>query len=63
MKAEAVEKKDEKIVRESVKCVSCERTLKDPSEWVRSCKSVMCVSCYESLLNPFSKCCTGGAAM
>jgi hypothetical protein len=63
MKAEAVLKKDEKDARESVKCINCERMLKDPSEGVRSGKSVMCVSCYESLLNPFPKCCTGGAAM
>ncbi len=62
MSLEAVLEKESKDTK-VVKCISCERTLKDPSEWVRSCKTVMCVSCYESLLNPFPKCCTGGAAI
>ena len=61
MKAEAVEKKDEKKAEEIVKCSCCDRTLKNSSEGIRSRKSVMCVSCYESLLNPFPKCCNGGA--
>jgi hypothetical protein len=64
MKAEAVIKKsDDKKADEVIKCSSCDRTLKSASEWVRSRKSVMCVSCYESLLNPFSKCCSGGALL
>lgn len=62
MPVEAVLEKEIKDTK-VVKCISCERTLKDSSEWVRSCKTVMCVSCYESLLNPFPKCCTGGAAI
>ena len=61
MKAEALVKKDEKKAEDVVKCSCCDRTLKNASEWVRSRKSVMCVSCYESLLNPFPKCCGGGA--
>jgi len=61
MKAEAVVKKDEEKAEEVVKCGCCDRTLKNSSEWVRSRKSVMCVACYESLLNPFPKCCSGGA--
>lgn len=61
MKGEAVEKKDEKEAGEIVKCSCCDRTLKTSSEGIRSRKSVMCVSCYESLLNPFPKCCDGGA--
>jgi|GEM_PF-1271730 len=64
MKAEAViRKSDDKKADEVIKCGSCERTLKSDSEWVRSRKSVMCVSCYESLLNPFAKCCSGGALL
>jgi protein-arginine kinase activator protein McsA len=64
MKAEAViRKSDDKKADEVVKCGSCERTLKSDSEWVRSRKSVMCASCYESLLNPFAKCCSGGALL
>jgi hypothetical protein len=63
MRIKAVAEKENPGIREIVKCISCERTLKDPSEWVRSCKSVMCVSCYENLLNPFPKCCTGDAAL
>lgn len=63
MGTEPVAKKVDKNASEILKCISCERTLKDPSEGVRSGKSVMCVSCYESLLNPFPKCCAGGAAL
>lgn len=63
MRIEAVSEKENEGAKEIMKCISCERTLKDPSEWVRSCKTVMCVSCYESLLNPFPKCCTGGAGI
>jgi len=61
MQAEAVEKKVRKKAEEIVKCSCCDRTLKTFSEGIRSRKSVMCVSCYESLLNPFPKCCDGGA--
>jgi hypothetical protein len=61
MKAEAVERDEEKKAEEIVKCSCCDRTLKNSSEAIRSRKSVMCVSCYESLLNPFPKCCSGGA--
>ncbi len=63
MRVKPMTEKEIKDAGEILKCISCERTLKDPSEWVRSCKSVMCVSCYESLLNPFPKCCAGGAAL
>jgi protein-arginine kinase activator protein McsA len=63
MGTEPTAKKDNRDASESLKCISCERTLKEPSEGVRSGKSVMCVSCYESLLNPFPKCCAGGAAL
>ena len=61
MKAEAAVKKDDQEAKEVVTCNYCDRTLKNSSEWVRSRKSVMCVSCYESLINPFPKCCSGGA--
>lgn len=61
MKAEGVEKKDQEKAEEIVRCSSCDRTLKNASEAIRSRKSVMCVPCYESLLNPFPKCCNGGA--
>lgn len=61
MKAEAVERDEEKKAEEIVRCSCCDRTLKNSSEAIRSRKSVMCVSCYESLLNPFPKCCNGGA--
>ncbi len=61
MKAEAAAKKEDRKTEEVVKCSSCDRTLKNDSEWVRSRQSVMCVTCYESLLNPFPKCCSGGA--
>jgi hypothetical protein len=60
MKADAV-KKNETRAEGVVKCSCCDRTLKNPSERVRSRKRVMCVSCYESLLNPFQKCCSGSA--
>jgi len=63
MKAEALDARDSSNIRDTVKCSCCERTLSDPKEWVRSRKSVMCVTCYESLLNPFPKCCSGGAAI
>jgi hypothetical protein len=63
MKAEAVVKMDKKTPAEIVKCSYCDRILKNSSEWIRSRQSVMCVPCYESLLNPFPKCCTGGAAI
>jgi hypothetical protein len=63
MKLEAFVNKDEKKAEEAVKCSCCDRTLKNSSDWVRSRKSVMCVSCYESLLNPFPKCCSGGALL
>ena len=61
MIVEAVERDEEKKAEEIVKCSACDRTLKNSSEAIRSRKSVMCVSCYESLLNPFPKCCNGGA--
>ena len=61
MKAEAVERVEDKKTEEIVKCSCCDRTLKNSSEAIRSRKRVMCVSCYESLLNPFPKCCNGGA--
>lgn len=61
MQADAVVKKIEERAEEVVKCSYCDRTLKNPSEGVRSRKSVMCASCYESLLNPFPKCCSGSA--
>jgi formylmethanofuran dehydrogenase subunit E len=63
MKADAVAKNEEKNVREILICSGCERVITDPRESVRSRKSVMCVACYESLLNPFEKCCSGGAAI
>jgi hypothetical protein len=63
MKAKAVVKRDGARPEEIVKCSSCGRTLKNSSEWIRSRKSAMCVPCYESLLNPFPKCCSGGAAI
>ena len=63
MKTEALDARDSSNIRDTVKCSCCERTLSDPKEWVRSRKSVMCVTCYESLLNPFPKCCSGGAAI
>jgi hypothetical protein len=61
MEAEAVGKTEERPVEEVVTCSWCDRRMKNPSEWIRSRKRVMCVSCYESLLNPFPKCCNGGA--
>ena len=61
MKTEAVGRIEEKKAEEIVKCSCCDRTLKNSSEVIRSRKRVMCVSCYESLLNPFPKCCNGGA--
>lgn len=61
MKTEAVGRIKEKKAEEIVKCSCCDRTLKNSSEVIRSRKRVMCVSCYESLLNPFPKCCNGGA--
>jgi hypothetical protein len=61
MEADAVGKTEERPVAEVVTCSCCDRRMKNPSEWIRSRKSVMCVSCYESLLNPFPKCCSGGA--
>jgi hypothetical protein len=63
MKSETRDLKDASAMREAVKCSCCERKLTDPKEWVRSRKSVMCVACYESLLNPYPKCCSGGAAI
>jgi hypothetical protein len=45
---------------EPPRCCNCNRTLKDPSEWVRSAKKTMCLDCYEALFNPYLKCCNGG---
>jgi hypothetical protein len=59
MKTEALDDRDASTIRDTVKCSCCERTLSDPREWVRSCKSVMCIACYENLLNPLAKCCSG----
>jgi hypothetical protein len=61
MEAKAVGKPNERSVEEVVTCSCCDRRMKNPSEWIRSRKSVICVACYESLLNPFPKCCNGGA--
>jgi len=62
MKAEALVKKAERKVDEAAVCCSCDRTIKNPSEWIRSRNRVICVACYESLLNPFPKCCAGDSA-
>jgi hypothetical protein len=45
---------------EAARCFSCERALKDSSEWVRSGKKTMCLDCYESLIDPFPKRCHAG---
>jgi hypothetical protein len=44
-----------------VRCSCCGRKLRNPSEGIRSSKSVMCTSCYESLLNPFPERCSCSA--
>jgi hypothetical protein len=63
MKAEALDVRDGSKMPDTVKCSCCERILTDPKQWVRSRKSVMCAACYESLLNPFPRCLSGGAAV
>lgn len=63
MKAEAVGKDVETKIRESVRCSSCNRTITNPKESVRSRQRVMCAACYESLLNPSHHCCCSGAAV
>jgi hypothetical protein len=42
------------------RCFSCERVLKDSSEWVRSGRRTMCLDCYETLIDPFPKRCHAG---
>jgi len=63
MKDDAVPKEDKGNLRETVTCSCCDRVLTNPKESVRSHNRVICVSCYESLLNPFQKCCSSGAAI
>jgi hypothetical protein len=63
VKADAALKDDKSNISEIVTCSCCDRVLTNPKESVRSRKRVMCVTCYESLLNPFQKCCSGGAAI
>jgi hypothetical protein len=63
MEAVSAVKKNERTEEEVVTCSCCDRRMKNPAEWVRSRRRVICVACYEGLLNPFPKCCSGGAGI
>ena len=63
MKTEAILNEDKSAIREIVTCSCCDRVITNPKESVRSRKRTICVTCYESMLNPFQKCCSGGAAV
>jgi hypothetical protein len=63
MEAKVCERMNERKADERLACCMCDRTLKNPSEWIRSRNRVICVVCYESLLNPLEKCSACGSAV
>ena len=63
MKMEPGLKDDVSEIKTSVecpRCISCDRPLKDASEWVGSAQKTMCLDCYEGLIDPFPKRCHAG---